>query len=339
MALKTIFATTGRIGITLLATAAAVYAGVQMWRHYEVEPWTRDGRVKAYVVQVAPDVTGLVTQVYVHDNQQVKAGEALFEIDRARFELALRQAEAQVVAAQAALSQAGRENRRNTELDDLVSQETREQGQTRTDQARATLAQAQVTVDTAKLNLERTHVVSAVDGTVTNLDLRVGAYATAAHPVMAVVDSHSFYVEGYFEETKLPAIALGDKVDVTLMGTRQPFRGHVESFAEGIADRDRSTGQNMLPNVNPTFNWVRLAQRIPVRIAIDTVPPGVRLVAGQTATVKVLPATQVAAAAPASVSVAAPVPAPAPKAAAASAPAPAAAAPAAASSTVPPASH
>lgn len=299
MALKTIFATTGRIGITLLATAAAVYAGVQMWHHYEVEPWTRDGRVKAYVVQVAPDVTGLVTQVYVHDNQQVKAGQPLFEIDRARFELALRQAEAQVVAAQAALSQAGRENKRNTELDDLVSQETREQGQTRTDQARATLAQAQVNLDTAKLNLERTHVASAVDGTVTNLDLRVGAYATAAHPVMAVVDSHSFYVEGYFEETKLPGIELGDKVDVTLMGTRTPFRGHVESFAEGIADRDRSTGQNMLPNVNPTFNWVRLAQRIPVRIAIDTVPAGVRLVAGQTATVKVLPATQTAQAAPA----------------------------------------
>jgi multidrug resistance efflux pump len=301
--MKNILSASGRIGITLLATAAAVYAGVQMWHHYEVEPWTRDGRVKAYVVQVAPDVTGLVTQVYVHDNQQVKAGQPLFEIDRARFELALRQAEAQVVAAQAALAQAGRENKRNTELDDLVSQETREQGQTRTDQARATLAQAQVNLDTAKLNLERTHVVSAVDGTVTNLDLRVGAYATAAHPVMAVVDSHSFYVEGYFEETKLPGIDLGDKVDITLMGTRTPFRGHVESFAEGIADRDRSTGQNMLPNVNPTFNWVRLAQRIPVRIAIDTVPAGVRLVAGQTATVKVLPATQSAQAAPAAAAV------------------------------------
>jgi len=310
--MKNILSASGRIGITLLATAAAVYAGVQMWHHYEVEPWTRDGRIKAYVVQVAPDVTGLVTQVYVHDNQQVKAGQPLFEIDRARFELALRQAEAQVVAAQAALSQAGRENKRNTELDDLVSQETREQGQTRTDQARATLAQAQVNLDTAKLNLERTHVASAVDGTVTNLDLRVGAYATAAHPVMAVVDSHSFYVEGYFEETKLPGIELGDKVDVTLMGTRTPFRGHVESFAEGIADRDRSTGQNMLPNVNPTFNWVRLAQRIPVRIAIDTVPAGVRLVAGQTATVKVLPATQTAqaaAAAPAPAPAAAPAPA------------------------------
>jgi multidrug resistance efflux pump len=213
----------------------------------------------------------------------------LFEIDRARFALALRQAEARVTASEAALAQALREHRRNAELDDLVSQETREQGQTRSDQARAALAQAIVDRDTARLNLERSHVVAAVDGIVTNLDLREGSYATAARPVMALIDRNTFYVEGYFEETKLPAIQVGDKVEVTLMGSRQPIAGHVESFAEGITDRDRSTGANMLPNVNPTFNWVRLAQRIPVRVAIDRVPPGVRLVAGQTATVKVLP--------------------------------------------------
>jgi RND family efflux transporter MFP subunit len=289
MATTTFFPALGRVGITLLAAAGAAAAGWQMWRHYELEPWTRDGRVKAYVVQVAPDVTGQVTRVYVHDNQRVAAGEPLFEIDRARFALALRQAEAQVTAAEAALSQALRENRRNTELDDLVSQETREQGQTRSDQARATLAQAIVNRDTARLNLERSHVVSAVDGIVTNLDLREGSYATAARPVMALIDRKTFYVEGYFEETKLPAIQVGDKVEVTLMGSHQPIGGHVESFAEGITDRDRSTGANMLPNVNPTFNWVRLAQRIPVRVAIDRVPAGVRLVAGQTATVKVLP--------------------------------------------------
>lgn len=280
----------GRVGITLLATAGAAYALWHMWRHYELAPWTRDGRVKAYVVQVAPDVTGQVTKVYVRDNQHVAAGEPLFEIDRARFALALRQAEAQVTASEAALAQARRENKRNTELDELVSTETREQGLTRSDQARAALAQAIVNRDTARLNLERSHVVSAVSGIVTNLDLREGSYATAARPVMALIDRNTFYVEGYFEETKLPAIQVGDRVDVTLMGVRQPIKGHVESFAEGITDRDRSTGANMLPNVNPTFNWVRLAQRIPVRIAIDQVPAGVRLVAGQTATVEVLPA-------------------------------------------------
>jgi multidrug resistance efflux pump len=294
----------GRVGITLAATAAAAYAGWQLWRHYEVEPWTRDGRVKAYVVQVAPDVTGLVTKVHVHDNQPVKAGDPLFEIDRARFELALRQAEATVEAAQAALAQALRENKRNTDLNDLVSQETREQGQTRTDQARAALAQAIVNRDTARLNLDRTHVVSAVDGFVTNLDLRVGAYASASRPVMAVVDRNSFYVEGYFEETKLQGIHVGDRVTVSLMGAKPVLTGHVESFAEGIADRDRSIGPTMLPNVNPTFNWVRLAQRIPVRVALDPIPAGVRVVAGQTATVQVLaqpaaaPAAQAKAASP-----------------------------------------
>jgi multidrug resistance efflux pump len=313
--MKNVFPAIGRVGVTLLVTAGAVYAGWQLWRQYEVDPWTRDGRVKAYVVQVAPDVTGQVTKVYVHDNQRVAAGEPLFEIDRARFELALRQAEAQVTAAEAALAQASRENKRNTQLDDLVSAETREQGQTRTDQARAALAQAIVNRDTAKLNLERSHVVSAVDGIVTNLDLREGSYATASHAVMALIDRNTFYVEGYFEETKLPNIQIGDKVEVTLMGARQPIGGHVESFAEGITDRDRSTGQNMLPNVNPTFNWVRLAQRIPVRIAIDQVPSSVRLVAGQTATVKVLPG--------------APQPAPASAAPAAKAPAVVAAAPSA----------
>ncbi|QNA87456.1 HlyD family secretion protein [Massilia sp. Dwa41.01b] len=279
-----------RVGITLLATAGAVYAGWQLWRHYEIEPWTRDGRVKAYVVQVAPDVTGQVTKVYVHDNQQVQAGDVLFDIDRARFELALRQAEAAEQAARASLSQAEREARRNVQLGDLVAQEAREQGQSRVEQARAALAQALVNRDTARLNLERTRVVSVVSGSVTNLDLRPGAYVSASHPVMALVDRASFYVEGYFEETKLGAIHLGDPVAVSLMGAGQKLSGHVESFAEGISDRDRSTGTNMLPNINPTFNWVRLAQRIPVRVALDPVPANVRLVAGQTATVQVLPA-------------------------------------------------
>ncbi|GAB3459092.1 HlyD family secretion protein [Massilia terrae] len=290
MVKKNIIPAVGRVAITLVALAAAIYAGLQLWRYYEVDPWTRDGRVKAYVVQVAPDVTGFVTKVYVHDNQQVKKGDPLFDVDRARFELALRQADASVLAAQAALAQAQRENKRNTQLDDLVSQETREQGQTRTDQARAALAQAEVNRDTAKLNLERTRIVSGIDGFVTNLDLREGEYAAASHPVLAIVDSKSFYIEGYFEETKLPRIHLNDKVSVKLMGTKQAIAGHVESFAEGIADRDRSTGANLLPNVNPTFNWVRLAQRIPVRVAIDSVPADVRLVAGQTATVEVLAA-------------------------------------------------
>ena len=277
----------GRVLVTLVAVGAAVVAGAGLWQRYEVQPWTRDGRIKANVIQVAPDVTGQVTRMLVHDNQQVARGETLFEIDRARFELALRQAEASLQAQRTALDQAENEARRNRQLGNLVSQENREQGQARVNQLRAALDQALVARDVARLNLDRTRVAASSDGIVTNLDLQAGAYVSAGHPVLALVDRNSFYAEGYFEETKLPGISLGDAVSVSLMGTKQQLAGHVDSFAQGIADRDRNTAGNLLPNVNPTFNWVRLAQRIPVRIALDRVPDGVRLVSGQTVTVEV----------------------------------------------------
>ncbi|MGV7206515.1 efflux RND transporter periplasmic adaptor subunit [Oxalobacteraceae bacterium A2-2] len=289
MNLKTSLAALGRFTVTMVAVAAAACLGWRLWQHYEVEPWTRDGRVKADVVQMAPDVTGQVTAVLVRDNQQVQAGQVLFEVDRARFELALRQAEAAEQAQRTALEQAQKEARRNTELRELVAAETREQGALRVDQLRAALAQAVVARELARLNLERTRVRSPVNGTVANLDLRPGSYVSAGHAVMALIDSDSYYVEGYFEETKLPAIQVGDAVTVLPMGQRQRLAGHVESLAGGIADRDRSTSANLLSNVNPTFNWVRLAQRIPVRVKLDALPAGVRLVAGQTVTVDVRP--------------------------------------------------
>jgi RND family efflux transporter MFP subunit len=287
MNLKTPLLATGRFIVTMAAVAAAGLLAWRLWQHYEVEPWTRDGRVKADVVQVAPDVTGQVTAVLVHDNQQVKAGQVLFEVDRARFELALRQAEAALQAQQVTLGQARNEARRNTELRELVAAEVREQGVSRVDQLRAALAQAVINRDVAKLNLDRTRVVSAVNGTVANLDLRAGSYVSAGHAVMALIDSDSYYVEGYFEETKLPAIRIGDAVVVLPMGDTLRLNGHVESLAGGVADRDRSTSANLLSSVNPTFNWVRLAQRIPVRIKLDALPAGARLVAGQTVTVDV----------------------------------------------------
>lgn len=277
----------GRFAVTAVVVIAAVYAGWQLWVHYEIDPWTRDGRVKANVVQVAPDVSGLVTQVPVLDNQDVKAGDVLFEIDRARFQLAYDQAQASVKAQDVAHEQALRDAKRNRSLGQLVAAEALEQSQTRVQQTEAALAQVQVQLNIARLNLDRSRVLASTDGRVTNLDLRVGSYATAGRPVMALVDANSFYVEGYFEETKLPRIHTGDPVTVTLMGEDRKIQGRVDSIAIGIADRDRSTSANLLPNVNPTFNWVRLAQRIPVRIKLEHVPEGVRLVAGQTATVAV----------------------------------------------------
>ena len=276
-----------RLLVTLAVVAAAAWAGLRLWDHYELEPWTRDGRVRANVVQIAPDVSGLVTAVPVQDNQAVAAGALLFEVDRARYTLAQRQAESALTAAKVALAQAQRENARNTDLGNLISQELREQTATRVEAAQASVAQAAVALDAARLNLERAQVRAPAAGLVTNLDMRTGSYAQAGRAALALVDADSFYVEGYFEETKLPRIHVGDRVRVTPMGGER-LDGTVESVAAGIADRDRSTGSNLLPSVNPTFNWVRLAQRIPVRVKLDPLAPGTRLVAGETVTVQVV---------------------------------------------------
>ncbi len=283
-----------RFAVTLGVVAAAVVAAQRLWDHYELEPWTRDGRVRANVVQIAPDVSGLVTAVPVQDNQSVAAGTLLFAVDRARYTLALRQAEAALTATKVALGQAQRENARNNDLGNLISQELREQTSTRVEAAQANVAQANVALDAARLNLNRAEVRAPTDGLVTNLDMRTGSYAQAGRAALALVDAKSFYVEGYFEETKLARIHIGDRVRVTPMGGTT-LEGTVESIAAGIADRDRSTGTNLLPSVNPTFNWVRLAQRIPVRVKLDPLAAGTRLVAGETVTVQVLaPTTAVA---------------------------------------------
>lgn len=278
-----------RILVTLGVVALAAIGGQRLWRHYEEDPWTRDGRIRGDVVQVAPDVSGLVTEVLVRDNQPVAAGAPLFIVDRPRYRLAVAQAQAALTAQQVQLAQARREAQRNRMLGDLVAGEVREQGDARVAQLAAALAQARVALDTAQLNLARTTVRASVAGTVSNLGMRPGDYATAGRPMFAIIDRGSLHIVGYFEETKLPRIHVGDPVAVRLMGDDRPIRGHVQSLAAGIEDRDRSAGGTLLPNVNPTFSWVRLAQRVPVRIAIDAVPQGTSLVVGRTATVEVQP--------------------------------------------------
>jgi RND family efflux transporter MFP subunit len=224
----------------------------------------------------------------VHDNQAVSRGEVLFTIDRARHQLAVEQAEATVQGLRLQIEQARRENRRNVSLGDLVPAELREQGVSKVDQLRANLLQASATLDTVRLNLARTEVKAPVDGWVTNLDLRPGAYATAGRPVFALVDQNSLHVQGYFEETKLARIQVGAPVRVRMIGETQWLEGHVDSIAAAIEDRERNGSTNLLANVNPTFNWVRLAQRIPVRVQLDHVPPDTRLIMGRTATVEVI---------------------------------------------------
>lgn len=282
------FKRSGRVLVTLLLVVAAIQVGRGLWHYYMREPWTRDAHVRADVVNVAPDVSGLIKQVLVKDNARVRKGEVLFCIDRQRFRLALHQARARVAGARAALADARRDLTRYRRVGDAVSRQTLDRAATRVDEDGAAYRQAQADRDLAVLNLKRAEVVAPVNGIVTNLDLQPGDYVGAGKPVLALVDTDTLRVEGYFEETKLSAIQVGDPVDIRLMGDGGArLRGRVTGIAAAIRDRERGTG--LVANINPTFTWVRLAQRVPVRIALDKVPPTVHLVAGLTATVHVRP--------------------------------------------------
>src|SRR4051794_23448490 len=277
----------GQIVLTLIVAVAAALVLWKLIGYYMFAPWTRDGHVRADVIQVAPDVSGLISSVDVVDNQQVRQGQVLFVIDHARYALALRQAQATAQQRRATLDQARREDVRNRKLGNLVAAEVAEESRSRVDQAEAALADANVAIDTAKLNLQRATIVSPVDGYLNDRAPRAGEFVAAGRAVLSVVDMHSFRVDGYFEETKLGGIHIGQPVDISVMGEPQLLRGHVQSIVAGIEDRDRTQGTNLLPNVNPAFSWVRLAQRIPVRVALDEVPPDFRMIAGRTATVSV----------------------------------------------------
>ncbi|OXH91045.1 efflux transporter periplasmic adaptor subunit, partial [Burkholderia multivorans] len=253
-------------GQVLLTLIVVVVAALVLWRvidYYMFSPWTRDGHVRADVIQVAPDVSGLITSVEVADNQAVTRGQVLFVIDRARYALAERLAEATLAQRRATLAQAKREYARNLQLGNLVASEQVEESRTRVEQGEAAVQDAQVSLDTAKLNLQRTTVVSPVDGYLNDRAPRVGEYVPAGRAVLSVVDRNSFRVDGYFEETKLRGIHIGQPVDIFVMGEPHSLRGHVQSIVAAIEDRDRTQGSNLLPNVNPAFSWVRLAQRVP----------------------------------------------------------------------------
>ncbi len=282
-----------RVAVTVLLVAVAAFAGWRMWIYYLEEPWTRDGILRADVVGVAADVSGPVVEVFVHDTQAVRKGDVLFRIDPSRFTLALQQARADAERKQAVFAESDREARRLLNLTDIaVSREQQQQASALAIEAAADYQQALAARDVAQLNLDRSHVRASVNGVLTNFYLRPGDYVTASQPIAALVDTDSFYVDGYFEETKLPRIHTGDRARIELMGTREVLTGEVMGIAGGVFDRQRAVGRDLLPNITPTFTWVRLAQRIPVRVSLEFVPPSVRLVAGRTATVTILPPAQ-----------------------------------------------
>ncbi|PJI45952.1 MAG: efflux transporter periplasmic adaptor subunit [Pseudomonas sp.] len=304
--------------ITLAVVALALVLGYYAWTYYTRAPWTRDARVRADVVTLAADVAGRIVELRVQDNQHVNKGDLLLEIDPARYELAMEranravevaraalgQSRAAIIASQALLRQRQSEEVRRRELKarSAISKEEWEQANTDASVAQAQLlreeanlglAQANVSLaeaaqHQAQLDLERTRVFAPVNGYVTNLLTRAGDYATTARPLLALVDSDSFYISGYFEETKLPRIHEGDSVRVQLMSGER-FDGRVASIAFAISDRENTPGSRLLANINPSYTWVKLAQRIPVRIAIDPQYQGRdRLRAGTTATVSVV---------------------------------------------------
>ena len=280
--------TTVRIALTLCLVAVAVFAGTHLWQYYMLTPWTRDAKIRADVVIVAPDVSGWVRELKVKDNQQVKAGELLMSIDSDRFEAALDKANAVAETRQQQLRLREHEASRRAALGpQAISAELRENAQINAAVARGELRQAQADAKLAAINLARSKVQAPRDGHITNLRLAEGNYVNAGQPVMALVDDSTFYVQAYFEETKLPRIKVGAPVKIWLMSAGEPMRGHVQSISRGITDRNATPDSQLLAEVEPTFNWVRLAQRIPVRISLDEVPEGFALSAGMTASVQV----------------------------------------------------
>jgi multidrug resistance efflux pump len=273
--------------ITLVTVAMAALLGWAMWRAYMGAPWTRDGTVRSYVVAMAPEVAGRIVELHVVDNQFVHKGDLLMLIDPTDFKIAVSLAEAAVKQSQANAQNAQAEAERRHKLSDLaVTVEERQTFDTSALSQQAQQQQAQANLDQARVKLNRTRIVSPVNGYVTNLAARLGDYVTVGQSQVSIVDADSFWVDGYFEETNVERIRPGDPANVKLMGYGQIVRGHVDSIARGINVANALPNDQGLATVNPIFTWVRLAQRIPVRIHIDQVPTGVTLVAGMTATIE-----------------------------------------------------
>ena len=287
MTLLPVLRATIQVAVTLVMVAVAGVLGVALWRTYMTAPWTRDGRVRAYVVDIAPEVPGTVIQVLVHDNQQVVRGQTLFVIDPQRFRLAIASAQARVETTREDLRLRQSDAKRRQGLSGIVSAEERERFSSIAATAQGSVDAAQAELDVAKLNLERATLYAPVNGYVTNLSLRAGDYVTAGQPRIALLDSDSFWVYGYFEETKINGVHVGDPARIKLMGYDPLISGHVESITRGIQDQNGNTDRLGLQDVNPVFTWVRLAQRIPVRVHIDHVPDGLLLAAGMTCSISV----------------------------------------------------
>lgn len=278
-----------RMLITVVVVLVAVLAGLWLWKYYLYTPWTRDGRIHADVVTVAPDVSGWVTDVNIKDGDFVKKGEILFKINDARYKAAYDKAKAIVAQREADLKLKEKMViRRKQVSSEAISIENLDTAVINYEIAKAMLNQARADLETARLDLERTAIVSPVDGYIINLQLEKGNYVKTGNPVMAIVKDNSYYLIGYFEETKMEHIHIKDPAKIILMNGNITLYGHVQAIYRGISDINTLPNTQLLPQVQPTFDWVRLAQRIPVIISIEEIKDDTVLSVGMTATVHIL---------------------------------------------------
>lgn len=279
-----------RVYVTSIIVILALGSVGWKYQQYITNPWTRDGQIRAQVLQVTPRVTGPIVAIHVVDNSEVKAGQALFEVDPRTYQAALEKAAASLAQAETVLQRARDEAHRGQRLarrqPGAISQLILTQQTNAVESAKAGVMVAKAAVEEATLNLSFTKISAPVDGYITNLNLRIGSQVVANQPMVALIDKSSFWIEGFFKETDISDVTSGTPAAVTLMAYgSQPLYGHVESIGYGIAHKDGSTGVSLLPNVSPTFQWIRLAQRIPVRIKLDSLPKNIQLRVGSTASI------------------------------------------------------
>ncbi|TKF95979.1 HlyD family secretion protein [Vibrio lentus] len=279
--------------ITLLLFVAAGSVVYSYYQSYTSNPWTRDGQVSAYIVSITPRVTGQIIKIHVDDNSQVSKGDLLFEIDPSIYRAAYNKALATQKQALALLAKAKNEEQRAANLEKrtpgAVPVLTLNNLSNAVETSSANVQVAKANVEEAHLNLEFTKVYAPTNGYITNFNLRVGSQVVANSPVVALIDEDSFWIEGYFKETDLVGVNPQDKAFVTLMMHNNVLlKGHIKSIEFGIAKQDGSTGNDLLPNVNPNFQWIRLAQRIPIKVKLDNVPENLQLRVGMTASIKII---------------------------------------------------
>lgn len=273
---------------TLLVLVVAIVAAWWMWNFYMQSPWTRDGKIRAEQVSITPQVSGSITELKVKDNQFVKAGDLLFRLDDTPYHIAELNAEAQLARTQTDLAKANNEATRRRHLSqNYISAEDLDTANISVKAAQASVAAAQAQLAQAQWQLAQTQVRAPVDGWITNLSTRTGNYATAGQPVFALVDSHSFYVMGYFEETKLRHIHEGATAKIVLYSGDITLQGHVSSIGRAIYDQSIETDSGLVADIKPNVPWVRLAQRVPIRIQFDNLPAGLTLISGTTCTVAI----------------------------------------------------